>query len=289
MIFQLLVSGIALGSIYALLALAIVLIHKATEVVNFAQGEMAMFGTFMAYVLVKKLGLPLPLVLLLALPLGLILGGVTERLAIRPMAGSPPVNLLIVCIGLWMIFHYGAGWIWGYDPLSFPSLLPTEPLVVYGVYISPNSLAVMGISLMLMAALFLFFEYTKTGTGMRAASMNRKAAQLMGIRVSRVSTMCWMIAGAISLIMGMLVAPIIFIDVDMMVSTLIKAFAGAILGGFNSLPGAVLGGFIIGVLDNLIGAYISMAFKESFSFLVIVGVLMLKPTGLFGQLKSRKV
>jgi len=289
MVLQLLISGVALGSIYALLALAIVLINKATGVANFAQGEMAMFGTFVAYVLVVKLGLPLPLMLIMALPMGLILGGVTERLAIRPMAGSPPVNMLIVCIGLWMMFHYGAGWIWGYDPLSFPSLLPQEPVLFFGVRVSPNSLAVIGISFAILVALFLFFEHTREGTAMRAASMNVKAAQLMGIRVTRVSTLSWMLAGAITLVMGILVAPIIFVDVDMMNSALIKAFAAAILGGFYSLPGAVVGGIIIGVLENFLGAYISTVFKDSFSFLVIIGVLMFKSTGLFGREGMQKV
>jgi branched-chain amino acid transport system permease protein len=279
MVLQLLISGVALGSIYALLALAIVLINKATGVANFAQGEMAMFGTFVAYVLVVKLGLPLPLMLIMALPMGLILGGVTERLAIRPMAGSPPVNMLIVCIGLWMMFHYGAGWIWGYDPLSFPSLLPQEPVLFFGVRVSPNSLAVIGISFAILVALFLFFEHTREGTAMRAAS----------IRVTRVSTLSWMLAGAITLVMGILVAPIIFVDVDMMNSALIKAFAAAILGGFYSLPGAVVGGIIIGVLENFLGAYISTVFKDSFSFLVIIGVLMFKSTGLFGREGMQKV
>jgi branched-chain amino acid transport system permease protein len=289
MVLQLLIAGIALGSIYALLALALVLIHKATEVVNFAQGEMAMVGTFIAYVLVKNLGLPLPLMLLLALPLGLVLGGITELLAIRPLAGSPPVNLLIVSIGLWMVFHYSAGWIWGYDPLSFPSLFPEKPIVVLGLHVSPNSLAITGISFLLVIALFVFFEYTREGTAMRAASANPRAARLMGVKVQRVSTLSWMIGGAISQVMGLLVAPLIFIDVDMMVSTLLKAFAGAILGGFNSLPGAIVGGIAIGVIENFIGAYVSMAFKESFSFLVIIAVLMFRPTGLFGAEGRRRV
>lgn len=289
MVLQLLIAGIALGCIYGLLSLALVLIHKATEVVNFAQGEMAMVGTFIAYFLLKQGGLPLPLVLLLALPLGLVLGGVTELLTIRPLAGSPPVNLLIVSIGLWMVFHYSAGWIWGYDPISFPSLLSGEPIVVLGLHISPNSLAIAGVSCMLVIALFVFFEYTREGTAMRAASSNPIAARLMGIRVPRVSTLSWMVAGAISQVMGILVAPIIFLDVDMMVSTLLKAFAGAILGGFNSLPGALLGGVLIGVIENFIGAYVSMAFKESFSFLVIIAVLMFRPTGLFGGTEGRKV
>jgi branched-chain amino acid transport system permease protein len=288
MLFQLIISGVALGSIYALLALSVVLICKATDTVNFAQGEMAMFGTFLAFVLVRKVGMPLWLVLLMALPIGLILGGVTERIAIQPMLGAPLLNILIASLGLWMIFHYSAGWIWGYDPMSFPSLLPQEPVNVFGVLVSPNQLAIISVSFAVMLALFLFFEYTREGTAMRAASMNPKAAQLMGIRVPRVWRLSWMAAGVVGVFMGILVAPITFLDVDMMFTILLKGFAGAVLGGFMTLTGAVLGGMIIGIADNLIGFYISMAFKDSFSFLVIIGVLMFRPSGLLGRVERQK-
>ena len=209
-----------------------------------------------------------------------------ERIVIRPLTGSPPVNLLIVAIGLFIILNNTVGWIWGYDPYTFPSLLPKNPVDLLGARISPNSLGIIGVSLLLMAALYVFFEYTREGTAMRAASMNKRAAELMGIRVPRVSTMSWALAGGISMVSGMLVAPILFLDFEMMVSVLIKAFAGAILGGFNSLPGSVLGGLTIGVLENLFGAYVSTAFKDSFAFFVIIVVLMFRPAGLFTRSKA---
>lgn len=289
MLGQLIISGLALGSVYALLALAMVLIHKATDVVNFAQGEMATLSTFLALALLAATGLPLVVVLLLSLPIGAILGGLTERLALRWVAGTPPVNALIVTIGLWIVFHHTSGWIWGYDPYNFPSLLPQAPVQLGGIAVSPNSLAIMGVSFSLMAALYLFFEYTREGTAMRAASTNPRAAQLMGVRVSRVSMLSWAVAGAVSAVAGILVAPVLFLDFEMMVGVLLKAFAGAILGGFNSLPGAVIGGLIIGVADNLLGAYVSSAFKDSFSFLLIITVLMIRPAGLFGRSGPKKV
>jgi branched-chain amino acid transport system permease protein len=286
MLVQILISGLTVGSIYALLGLALVLIHKATEVVNFAQGEMATFNTFVAFALLKSVGLPLPIVFLLGFPIGFLMATFIERIVIRPLTGSPPVNLLIVAIGLFIILNNTVGWIWGYDPYTFPSLLPKNPVDLLGARISPNSLGIIGVSLLLMAALYVFFEYTREGTAMRAASMNKRAAELMGIRVPRVSTMSWALAGGISMVSGMLVAPILFLDFEMMVSVLIKAFAGAILGGFNSLPGSVLGGLTIGVLENLFGAYVSTAFKDSFAFFVIIVVLMFRPAGLFTRSKA---
>lgn len=289
MIPQLVASGLALGSIYALLALALVLINKATDVVNFAQGEMAMVGTFICFTLLGRTGLPLPVVLTLALPLGAAIGAVTERLTMPPLRSAPPVNGLIATIGLWMIFHHGAGWIWGYDPLRFPSLFPPEPANILGARIAQNSLGIIGVGIVVMILLYVFFDYTRGGIAMRAASMNRHAAQLMGVNVGRVSLTAWALAGAISVVSGLLVAPLTFLDFEMMVSVLLKAFAGAILGGFNSLPGAVIGCLLIGVLENLFAAYVSSAFRDSFAFGIIIAVLMIRPQGLFTRRIARKV
>jgi branched-chain amino acid transport system permease protein len=289
MIVQLVASGLALGSIYALLALALVLINKATDVVNFAQGEMAMLGTFICFTLLGRSGLSLPVVLALALPLGAAIGAVTERLTMSPLRSAPPVNGLIATIGLWMIFHHGAGWIWGYDPLRFPSLFPSEPANILGARVAQNSLGIIGVTAVVMILLYVFFDYTRSGIAMRAASMNRRAAQLMGVNVGRVSLTAWALAGAISVVSGLLVAPLTFLDFEMMVSVLLKAFAGAILGGFNSLPGAVVGCLLIGVLENLFAAYVSSAFKDTFAFGIIIAVLMIRPQGLFTRHIARKV
>lgn len=289
MVPQLVASGLALGSIYALLALSLVLINKATDLVNFAQGEMAMFGTFVCFTLLTRTGLPLVLVLLLTLPIGALLGGITELVAIRPLQSAPAVNGLIATIGLWMIFHHGAGWIWGYDPVRFPSLFPPDPVTILGARVAQNALGIIGVSVLIMALLYLFFEYTRTGVAMRAASMNRRAAQLMGVNVGRVSLVAWGLATAISVISGFLIAPQTFLDFEMMFAVLLKAFAGAILGGFNSLPGAVVGCLVIGLLENFFAAYVSTAFKDIFAFGIIILVLMFRPQGLFTRQISKKV
>ncbi|HEY7247873.1 MAG TPA: branched-chain amino acid ABC transporter permease [Xanthobacteraceae bacterium] len=281
MIGQLIASGLALGSIYALLALSLVLINKATNVVNFAQGEMAMFGTFVCFALLTKAGMPLIAVVALAAPIGALLGAATERIAMRPLEGEAQVNALIATIGLWMIFHHGAGWIWGYDPVRFPSLFPSDPLDVLGARVAENSLGIIAVSVLVMILLYFFFAYTRTGIAMRAASMNRRAAQLMGIDIRNVGLRAWALATAISVVSGFLIAPLTFLDFEMMFAVLLKAFAGAILGGFNNLAGAVAGCLLIGVLESLFAAYVSTAFKDTFAFGIIIAILMVRPQGLF--------
>jgi branched-chain amino acid transport system permease protein len=289
MISQLVASGLALGSIYALLALSLVLINKATDVINFAQGEMAMFGTFVCFALLTKVGLPLIVVLILAAPVGALLGIVTERVTMVRLQAAPQVNALIATIGLWMIFHHAAGWIWGYDPVAFPSLFSPDPVDVLGARVAQNSLGIIAVSLLVVVLLYLLFEYTRTGIAMRAASMNRRAAQLMGVNVSFVSLVAWGLATAIGVVAGFLIAPITFLDFEMMFAVLLKAFAGAILGGFNSLPGAVVGCLVIGVFENLFAAYVSTAFKDTFAFGIIIVVLMFRPQGLFTRRIAKKV
>lgn len=289
MLIPVLVSGVAIGSIYALIALAIVLIYKATDVVNFAQGEMAMFATFLGLTLFSVTGVSLVWVVLMSFPIGALLGMAAERSVMRPLRNAPPLNALIVSIGLWIIFHYGAGWIWGFEAASFPSLLPQKPIDVLGAKISPNSLAIAAITAAVLFALYIFFEHTREGTAMRAASMNQQAARLMGISVGRVSLLAWAIAGGIGALAGVLVAPMTFIDVNMMFMVLLKSLAGAVLGGFTSLPGAVLGGVLIGVAESLVGVYVSAAFDDALAFLMIVLVLMIRPEGILGKPSIKKV
>jgi branched-chain amino acid transport system permease protein len=289
MIPQLVASGLALGSIYALLALSLVLINKATDIVNFAQGEMAMFGTFICFWLLTRAGLPLLLVLVLAVPIGALIGMATERVVMRPLQAALQVNALIATIGLWMIFHHAAGWIWGYDPVRFPSLFSPDPVNVLGTRVAQNSLGIIGVSLVVVVLLYLFFEHTRTGIAMRAASMNARAAQLMGVNVGRVALTAWGLASAISVVSGLLIAPLTFLDFEMMFAVLLKAFAGAILGGFSSLPGAVVGCLVIGVVENLFAAYVSTAFKDAFAFAIIIAVLMVRPQGLFTREVAKKV
>lgn len=286
---QLIVSGLALGSIYALLALSLVIVNKSTDVVNFAQGEMAMLGTFACFALLTGTKVPVAVAMLAAFPIGVVFGVLVERIAIYPLSSGPPVNSLIATIGLFLVFHHLAGWIWGYDPYRFPSLFSSDPLALGDVRISQASIGILAVSLGVMALLYMFFEYTKLGIAMRATSMNRRAAQLMGVNVSRVSMTAWGLATGISVVAGILIAPLTFLDFEMMVTVLLKAFAGAILGGFNSLPGAVIGCLVVGVVENLFGAYISTTFKDAFAFGIIVLVLMARPEGLFTRRAGTKV
>jgi branched-chain amino acid transport system permease protein len=207
----------------------------------------------------------------------------------RPLQAAPPVNALIATIGLWLIFHHAAGWIWGYDPVRFPSLFSPAPVDILGARVAENSLGIIGVSLAVVALLYLFFEHTRMGVAMRAASMNRRAAQLMGVNIDRVALVAWALAAAISVVSGFLVAPLTFLDFEMMFAVLLKAFAGAILGGFNSLLGAVVGCLVIGVVENLFAAYVSTAFKDTFAFAIIIVVLMFRPQGLFTRRIAKKV
>ena len=286
---QLLVAGLAIGSIYALLGLALVLIHKATGVVNFAQGEMAMFTTFIAYVLLQRLQVPLVAAFLIVPVIGAVIGALTERLVVRPIGNTSQVNAVIASIGLFIVFNQGAGWIWGYDPYRFPSLFSSEPVSFAGARVAPNSIGVLALSLAVMAVLFGFFEFTRAGVAMRAASMNPRAAQLMGIDVERAGMFAWALGGAIGAVCGMLIAPTLFLDFEMMSAVLLKAFAGAIIGGFNSTIGVVIGCLLLGVAEVLFGGYVSGAFKDAFAFVAIVLFLMFKPAGLFGHSGIKKV
>lgn len=289
MIISLLVSGLALGCIYALLGLSLVLVNKATDAVNFAQGEIGMIGAFTGMSAMAATGMPLPLAFIFGMVFGAVLGLVIERVVIRPLGAAPHLNLLIVTVGLWFIFNSAAGLIWGYDPYRFPSLLPAEPIDILGAKVPPSSLGIVVVTGVAMALLYFFFEHTKDGIAMRAASNNPRAARLMGIRVERVAAISWAVACGLSVTSAMLIAPVTFLDQQMMVPVILKAFAGAILGGFTSLPGAVVGCVILGLSETFVGAYLSSAFKDAFAFTLIIVVLMVKPAGLFGKATRKKV
>ncbi|MBJ3776100.1 branched-chain amino acid ABC transporter permease [Acuticoccus mangrovi] len=285
----LLLSGLAVGSIYALIGLSLVIINKATHVVNFAQGEIGMFGTFIALSVLSATGLPVFVVLVLSFPIGFLIGALLEIVFIKPVASGPPLNVLIVTLGLFFMFNSLAGIIWGFDPYRFPALFPTAPIAVGGAAVSPTSLGIIVITLLVMAALYVFFEHTRYGTAMRAASMNPFAARLMGIRVGVVATVSWGLAAGLSVMSGILIAPLTFVDQQMMLAIILKGFAGAILGGFASLPGAAIGCLLLGVMEAFVGAYVDNTIKDSFAFVLIIVVLMVRPQGLFTKALKRKV
>ena len=282
---QLVIDGIAIGSIYGALALALVLIFRSTGLVNFAQGEMAMFSTFIAWGLVET-GLPLGVALLSALVLSFIGGMVIERVLIRPVEGEDPLTILIVTLGLFILINSAAGWIWGFENRGFPSALPEGSAEIGNINISYESLGIVAILLAVSGLLFLLFNRTKLGLAMRAAAANPASSRLVGINVGRTLMIGWGLAALLGALAGVLVAPQLFLDVNFMGGVLVYSFAAATLGGFDSPKGAIIGGWIIGVAETLAGDYIGFIGSDLTILVpltIIFVVLLVRPNGLFGS------
>jgi branched-chain amino acid transport system permease protein len=288
-VLQQIVSGLATGSLYALAALGLVLIYKTSDVVNFAQGEMAMLSTFVSFTFLNGLHLPYPVSFLLALIFAAAFGLAVERVLMRPVQKAPVLNQIILTLGLYLAFRGIAGMIWGYTPASYPTALPDDPINLGGIILTANQVLILVIAIILMLIFYWVFKKTLIGLAMRAASQNIQTAELMGIRVGSVFSMTWAIGAVLGAVAGMLIAPITFIDPNMMSEVIIIAFASAVLGGFTSLPGAVLGGLIIGVLENFIATYISAELKSAILFLLIILVLYVRPSGILGTKYVKKV
>ena len=280
-------SGLAAGAVYASLALALVMIYRATDVVNFAQGEMAMFSTYIAWTLVNA-GLPFWAAFVLTL-VASFLGGMTiERIIIRPVENAPVLVTVVVTIGLLLIFNALAGWIFTYTLQEFPSPFPDRTL--FGALMTTRDLGVIGVTLVMLLLLFAFFRFTATGLAMRAAAQNPESARLCGIPVGRMLAIGWGLAAAIGATAGIMVAPVLFLDPYMMSGVLLYAFAGALLGGISSPVGALVGGVIVGVTENLVGTYlIPTQLKLTVALALIILVLVFRPNGLFGTAIVRRV
>jgi len=280
-------SGIAAGAIYASLALALVMIYRATELVNFAQGEMAMFSTYIAWSLVNG-GVSFWAAFVITLVVSFLGGMAIERVIIRPVENAPVLAAVVVTIGLALIFNSLAGWIYSYTVQDFQSPFPDRP--VLGALITTRDLGVIGVTLVMLFLLFAFFRFTATGLAMRAAAQNPASARLCGIPVGRMLAIGWGLAAAIGAAAGVMVAPVLFLDPNMMGGVLVYAFAGALLGGITSPVGAVIGGLIVGVTENLVGTYlIASQLKLTVAFALIILVLVFKPHGLFGTAIVRRV
>jgi branched-chain amino acid transport system permease protein len=288
---QQVVSGLATGGIFASLALALVLIYRATRVINFAQGEMGMFSAFIALWLIDS-GWPYWAAFFATLGIAFVGGVAVERVVIRPVERAPVVTVVIVTVGLLIGLNGAAFWIWGGETRSFPSAFSTRAIHVGGVAFSIQDFGVIGVSLGMVALLYLFFRFTKLGLAMRAAAINPEASRLVGVRVGWMLALGWGLASVLGAVSAMMVAPTVFLDPNMMRPVLLYAIAAAILGGLESPLGAVVGGLALGVGLNLLSTYVGFvgdALKLPVAFIVILAVLLVKPTGLFGRATVRRV
>lgn len=282
------VAGLANGGIYASIALALVMIHRSTHLLNFAQGEMAMFSTFIAWTLIQA-GFGYWSAFAATVAASFAVGMIVERLVIRPIGTSSQLKLVVVFIGLLLIFNSVAGWIWTYDIRPFPSPFP-ENAKLLGGFITAHEAGSVGITLALQCALFLFFRFTSLGLAMRGAAQNPRSSRLVGIRVDLMLGLGWGLAAALGAVAGMMVAHVLFLDPNMMSAVVLYGFAGALLGGIDNPGGAVAGGFLLGIVENLLGTYlIGHDLKLTFALFIIIAVLTFRPAGIFGVRAARRV
>jgi branched-chain amino acid transport system permease protein len=281
-------TGLASGAVYASLALALVMIYRVTHFVNFAQGELALCSTYVAWAMMNA-GVPYWLAFVATLGMSFAMGVLIERVVIRPAARAPALSVVIVYIGLMVILNSVAGWVFGYDTRAFPSPFPTEPL--FGNhYLGSHELGTVGVTLAMLGVLYSFFRFTSVGLALRAVADNPESSRLVGIRVERMLALGWGLAAAVGAVAGMMIAPIVFLDPSMMSSVMLYAFAAALLGGIDSPGGAVAGGFTVGILENLVGSYVvGTELKLTTALALIVGVLIFRPAGLFGQPSAARV
>ena len=288
---QQVVSGLATGGIYASLALALVMIYQATDVVNFAQGEMAMFATYIAWTMLNA-GVAYWMAFVITVVVAFVGGVVIQRVIIRPVENAPILTIVLVTLGLLVIANSVAGWVWTYVQKPFPSPFPATPIRVGGIVFGAHDVGAISVTLVVLLCIFLFFTYTPLGLALRAAAQNPVSSRLVGIRVGWMLALGWGLAAIFGAVAGMMVAPVITLDPNMMGGIQIYAFAAATLGGFTSPVGAVLGGFIVGVVENLVGTYVSFIgteLKLTVALALIIGVLLVRPSGLLGRAVVKRV
>jgi branched-chain amino acid transport system permease protein len=279
---QQLLTGLANGSIYACLALAVVMIYQAIDHFNFAQGEMAMFSTYICWTMIS-VGVPYWLAFFLTIAISFAAGVTIERVIFKPLHNAPVLSHIVVFIGLLAIFNSMAGAIWDHTIKTFPSPFPEGS---FQGLIGMHEVGMFFVTLILLTCIFCFFRYTRIGMAMQAAAANPDSAELVGIRVSWMLALGWGLAAAIGAVAGMMIAPIVFLDPNMMLGILLYGFAAAIVGGITNPGGAVAGGFLVGIIENMAGTYlpaIGSELKLTVALVLIVTVLLFKPNGLFGK------
>ena len=275
-------TGLTNGAILALAALGFVLIYKASDVINFAQGEFLLVGAYIIYAMIAQFGLWWPLGMTLTVILAVGVGITVERLVLRPMIGEPIISVIMVTIGLSSVLQAIVKMIWGSQPKEFPPFIPTDPVKILGATIGADRLWAIGIAIVLLGAFSLFFRQSREGIAMRAVADDQQAALSMGISVKRIFAWAWSIAAVTAAIAGALVANIVGVS-GTISSFGLHVFPVVILGGLDSIPGAIIGGVIIGLLETYTGGYIGEGLNQVVSFIVLIIILMVRPYGLFGQ------
>ena len=282
------VSGIATGGIYASIALALVMIFLATHQINFAQGEMAMLSTYIALTLIQA-GMPYWAAFFITIGVSFVMGLLLQRLVLEPLANAPVLASVGAFLGLLLIFNNAAGWIFGYSLKPFPTPFGAGAPMFGGLF-SRHELGSTLVTMIVLLSVWAFFRFTKIGLAMRGAAYNPVSSRLVGVPVARMLALGWGLAAGIGAIAGMMVAPIVFLDPNMMGGVLLYAFAAALLGGITSPLGAVVGGVLMGVIENLAGAYVvGTELKLTTALVIIVVVLVFKPSGLFGKALASRV
>ncbi len=287
-VIQIILNGTAVGCIYGLVALGFVLIYKTTETVNFAQGDLMMLGGFLAFTLIAKVGLDYWLGFLLTIVFMAAFGYLLDALVLRRVIGQPQFAVFMLTLGLGFIFRAAAGIVWGYDAVSFPTPFTGRVLDFGGIVVSANNLSILVGTVGLCAVLYLFFSRTRLGVAMQASSQNQLAAYYMGIPVRTVFSLTWAISAAVAAAAGVLLAPVALVDVNMGFLGF-KAFAAAVLGGFGSIPGALIGGVVVGIVEQVAGYSLPAGFRDVTANAVLLGVLVLRPQGILSQTMRKKV
>jgi len=286
---QMILNGVAAGSTYALMGLAMVIIYKTSEVPNFAQGEMALVTTYFTYLLLEGYGLPYTVAFPATLAFSLVLGAVLEFTVLRRAKTPNILGMIVITIGLEMVLMGLVSWKFGADQKTMPfPISPYDSIVIGDLFISTLEVVTLAAALIIMALLFFFYRFSTLGLAMKATQQNKTAARLMGIRTNRIMMLTWGISSLVGSVAGLLIAPVIM-QPYIMWDPLLKGFAAAVMGGMTSLPGAVVGAYLLGIIENLFGGYVSIEFKSVVAFVIIVFVLCVRPSGLFARHHVKKV
>lgn len=287
-LFQLILNGAAVGAIYATVALGLVIIYKATDVFNFAQGELMTLGAFVCYFFIAQLHIPVIWAFFITFFATALIGLLIEELFFKPMVGEPIFSVIMVTVGLSVFLKGLIGFSWGNLIKKFPSFVSEEPISFSGFVISPVQLTTIIIAAALITVFALFFKFSNMGIGMRAVANDQDASLLMGISVRKIFGLSWAISAVVAAIGGVLLSNVMYLHPSLS-SVGIKVFPAVVLGGMDSIPGAIVGGIIIGIVENITGGYLGGDVKEITSFVILIAILMIKPYGLFGKEEIERV